>query len=258
MQLKSLSVLHNQLPDAVSFLHGFLKELLLPSLQSLALAESISPAGIERFLRVGRETGVSSLKTLSLLSRTAVFWRVDCGLDSRAVFELNSGILSGAFPRLRELTVEGGSFAGVSSREGSVFVPRGIFVEFAAETRRIHRHPAYPRGFFPSILVVPHGGNVETVETVDSAGLVSLLFRDPEMRHVHYRGDGSESLSILFADRSFGCSQSRFESIALSRAMRWAFRIRCPHRVLDAAAVPHRPAHLAETPRAGRYLRFHD
>ena len=149
MQLKSFSVLHNQLPDAVSFLHGFLKALLLPSLQSLSLAESISPAGIERFLRVGRETGVSSLKTLSLLSRTAVFWRVDCGLDSRAVFELNSGILSGAFPRLRELTVEGGSFAGVSSREGSVFVPRGIFVEFAAETRRIHRYPAYPRGFSP-------------------------------------------------------------------------------------------------------------
>lgn len=254
MQLKSLSVLHNQLPDAVSFLHGFLKELLLPSLQSLALAESIFPAGVERFLRVGLETGVSSLKTLSLLSRTAVLLRVDCGLDSRAVFELNSGILSGAFPRLRELTIEGGGFAGVSSRVGPVFVPRGVFFEFAAEARRIHRRPAYPRGFFP-LLVAPHSGNVETV---DSAGLVSLLFCDPEMRDVHYRGDGSESLSVLFADRSFGCSQSRFESIALSRAMRWAFRSRCPHRVLDAAAIPHRAAHLPQTPRAGRYLRFHD
>lgn len=45
-----------------------------------------------------------------------------------------------------------------------------------------------------------------------------LLFCDPEVGEVNYRGDGSESLSVLFEDRSFGCSLSHFESIFLSRS----------------------------------------
>ena len=133
-------------------------------------------------------------------------------------------------------------------------VPRDVLFEFAAETRPVHRRSAYSRGFF-LLLVAPHGGNGEPP---DSAGLVSLLFGDPEVRSINYRGDGSDSLSILFADRSFGCSQSRFESISLSREGRWAFRIRCLDRVLHAATIPHRFTYLPETPRPGRYLRFHD
>lgn len=74
-------------------------------------------------------------------------FEIDCGLDSRSVFELNVGILSSAFPRLRELEVEGESETGVSFRVGPVFVSQRFLFEFAAKTRRIHRREAFFRGF---------------------------------------------------------------------------------------------------------------
>lgn len=92
---------------------------------------------------------------------------------------------------------------------------------------------------------------------MDSIGFVGLLFRDPEAREISYRGDDTESLSVLFEDRSFGCSQSRFESIFLSRSNRILLECRRFDLLFDAPTVPHRSPDLIETVSPGWYLCFH-
>ena len=150
MQLKSLAVLHNQLPDAVSFLHGFLKELFLPSLQTLAIAEPLFPAGIDRLLRMGLETGVSSLKSLSLLSRTAVFFasRLRLGFARRFRAEFRDS-------RRRIPAVMRSGGRGWES--GGRFIQRGIGFGSAGRSLRIRSgntpspstFSVFPRFFSP-------------------------------------------------------------------------------------------------------------
>lgn len=133
MQLKSLSIVHNQLPDAVSFLHGFLKELLLPSLQTLTIAESLSPAGIERVVRLGSEPGVASLKSLTLLSgrRLRVRNRLRLGFAVRLRAEL----------RRAELR-----FPAVVRAGDRRWKPRGRFIQRGTGIRSAARSPRIRSG----------------------------------------------------------------------------------------------------------------